>query len=476
MLLVAYGCATPDVEPASSLIGITKQDVEREWGKPSFAFRDSEMGQELIVYRFTEQYYRSTAVFILPIQKDTRVFCYLLKVDKTGVIEDYETPGFLSGVSRHGDCLVSFFGDDMDMSLHLARNYGMVAPLAARARKGDAEAAIVLAEEFGRTDELIALLASLCGSAQRGDGQAQYFVAGLMSEAHWRDLSNDRKAQLKAAGFFPNDVFAYYWYLQADGNDVVEAEARLTEIATDLSESDMSMARGWPFDPLTDFETTPGYRILVSRTPQVTGCPVPFTDHQDSEQMKVLRLEALASLGDVEAAHRIGDIETLKKNASIGNVAAAAILAAQYDDPRYALALVDQGDASVAYDVYLRLPKDERASPGAWKWLCHAANAGIAGARRAVGFWHRGDRQAGISTSTRLNLEKIGVRENDVVAYMWYTLAGPIDSKSASAKIPGHLRQSLSADDIARAEQMVREWKPGDCPSAEHRVPSPDGT
>jgi hypothetical protein len=34
----------------------------------------------------------------------------------------------------------------------------------------------------------------------------------------------------------------------------------------------------------------------------------------------------------------------------------------------------------------------------------------------------------------------------------------------------------MTESDLAQAEQMVRDWKPGDCPSAEHRLGPPSET
>jgi hypothetical protein len=71
--------------------------------------------------------------------------------------------------------------------------------------------------------------------------------------------------------------------------------------------------------------------------------------------------------------------------------------------------------------------------------------------------------------------EDIGVRPDDHVAYMWYTLAGANGSPVAL-----HLREYVARDmtstDITKAEQMTRDWKPGDCPSAEHRLGMPGET
>jgi hypothetical protein len=493
-LLLIGGCAAPNVEPAHTLTGLSKPEVEDVWGTPYFSFHDQD-DRELIVYRFSENYLHTTAIFILPIQEKTRVFCYLLEVDKKGIVTSYETPSLLSPVSLRGNCLASLFSDDWSIALHLARKYDRFDALTARAREGDAAAAILLAHEFGRTYQLeklasegnpdaafamqsikgesssavlTPLLRTLCDAARRDDGHAQLYVGELLTEAHWEHSTEARRAKLRRGGFFPANSIAYFWYRQAARNDVAGAHGRLAELATAMSEDDIAMANRWNFDPLTIWDLSPA--------PGATGCPMPSMDARQRARVLDAKFAALTRLGDAMAAQRLGDTETLARLAAGGDIDAAIILAADYTEPRYALALANSGDEEVGLRVYRRMPKDERATPLGWGWLCHAANAGAAEARRKVGYWHRSDRQDRARREIQAALERMGIARDDSLAYMWYVLADAAAGHADETGIPERLRRNASPADTARARRMADDWRPGDCPSATQRFAPPGGT
>ena len=498
-LLVLGGCArTPSGEPVSSVIGSSKQEVERAWGKPVFSFHDQD-GRERIVYRHTETGLSSTVPFIIPIHEKTSHFCYLLEVDENGIVEDYDAPFVSSFDPMRHLCLAVLFRDDWSMARYLASTYGVLDPLTARAMRGDVAAAVLLAEEYGETYQLLrlaekgnpaaayallgttvedsragptVLLRALCDAAQGDDGGAQLHVAELLSEAHWEQLSDARRAKLRAAGFFPADVVAYFWYRQAARNGAPGAEARLAELAATLSSEDIVMAQRWGFDPLTEWERSPAAKLF---SPSATGCPMPTHDRQDLVRIRHARLEALSDMGDAWAAVALGDTGTLERLANNGDAAAAAIMALEYDNPRYALALAEI-DPEIGLHVYRRLSKEQRASPDGWRWLCQSANAGSADARREVGYWHRTDRRARAPRSIRSALERSGVAPDDAVAYAWYLLAGAADATAGKPRVPERLRRNLSSTDTVRGERLAREWRPGDCPSATRRLAPPGET
>ncbi len=62
-----------------------------------------------------------------------------------------------------------------------------------------------------------------------------------------------------------------------------------------------------------------------------------------------------------------------------------------------------------------------------------------------------------------------GALINSMPVRMWYVLA---DSNGDSNASDGRefVKADMTPEDIVQAEQMVRDWKPGDCPSAEHRL------
>ena len=46
-------------------------------------------------------------------------------------------------------------------------------------------------------------------------------------------------------------------------------------------------------------------------------------------------------------------------------------------------------------------------------------------------------------------------------------------SQARAGLIDGGRRADMTPDEITQAQQMVRDWKPGDCPSAVHRLGPP---
>jgi len=494
--LLVSACVEPDVRPATTLIGKTMQQVQVAWGDPYLEFEDPRSGQRYLLYSFREPYvYYQFMIFP---RHNTRVYCYLLEMTEDGVVKTFNTPSLLSSVSASDDCLVSFFSDDFEMAAHLAEKYRQPSALTYRAFDGDEEAARLIgkksrdypatliafasksdADAGGSLRELsdidvangITALKSLCKNAQQDNGEAQFLVAKLQAEDGWVDLDALRKQLRDGAGFFPSDAVAYYWYRQADRNNVQGAKAKIAQLTAKMDPGDVDMANRWEFDPLTEFESTPNYSKFFG-APGLTECPLPITGEKNKKALIRLRTNARAIAGDPNAARRMGDFDRLRSMAEAGDNRAAAILAADSGDFSYAGTLFERGDEDVAYLVYRRMSRIEGVSVQAWHWLCRAADAGVAEARRDVGYWHRTDRWARADKSTRAELRQAGFEPDDVRAYMWYTLAG--DSEMSSPRIPERLTRNVIPTGVARAQQMAREWKPGACPRAGGPVAPPD--
>jgi TPR repeat protein len=198
-----------------------------------------------------------------------------------------------------------------------------------------------------------------------------------------------------------------------------------------------------------------------------------FTLAQEAGELVFLK--RLAEQGDYQAAYYLfsltGNSEFLERLAEQGNERAiaelyrvAAVTTAQ--DRREALAKsVERGDTKTAYRMYRRNPN----TVNAWRWLCAAANGLHSKAQEKVGYWHR----ASIWSKGQIKLLRdVGVRPDDRIAYMWYTLALTEENSSTLLDIrDNHIAKQLSNSQIVQAEQMLRDWKPGDCPSAEFRLP-----
>ena len=112
-----------------------------------------------------------------------------------------------------------------------------------------------------------------------------------------------------------------------------------------------------------------------------------------------------------------------------------------------------------------------RESSEAWKWYCLAANQGEVWSQVEMGDWHRLRVPGTPSREDFLST----ISPDPRIAYMWYSLAGKGGNR-AGAIYPKELSKKLSKDQLSEADQMVRDWKPGDCPSAEHRLGVPGET
>ena len=64
----------------------------------------------------------------------------------------------------------------------------------------------------------------------------------------------------------------------------------------------------------------------------------------------------------------------------------------------------------------------------------------------------------------RVALRSFGLQADARVAYMWYTLASQNGIADATS-FRGAASAQMNHEEIRQAEQMVRDWKPGQCPS-----------
>jgi TPR repeat protein len=190
-------------------------------------------------------------------------------------------------------------------------------------------------------------------------------------------------------------------------------------------------------------------------------------------------------MGDRSAALTLavefGDSEPARNLAEKGDYEAAHILATEFDDHSYLRRLANEGDYVVAYEQYLnfRGSYEQSEFSAAWNWLCFAANADYSKAQAEVGNWHRStswDDWRGRNEDGLELLRKVGVRPDNQIAYMWYTLAVSTGGESTRHARDYYVAELLTEVEISQAEQMARDWKPEDCPSAEHRLSVPGET
>lgn len=194
-------------------------------------------------------------------------------------------------------------------------------------------------------------------------------------------------------------------------------------------------------------------------------------------------LKALAREGDRQAAKALGlyfnDLSALKALAAENDLDAAMELALDFDDDAVLRALAESGGAAAAFAVYSIRSEGGRGAVythrEAWAFLCLAASRGHGPARNEIAYWHRPDIWSGLSTNRMAELSAVGVRSDNRIAYMWYTLAIIIGDEYA-ADTRGYVAATMTIEKIAEAETMAGVWIPGDCPSAEHRLETPGAT
>jgi len=124
----------------------------------------------------------------------------------------------------------------------------------------------------------------------------------------------------------------------------------------------------------------------------------------------------------------------------------------------------ETGEPESQYEVFLSMRNAYIEPVSAWKWLCKAADLGYENAQIEVAYWHR-ESNWEFAQSDRIEwLHKANIRADDRIAYLWYTLASNGDDKRL--RIRNNLfSETLSKKEIAEAKDLVRNWKPGQCPT-----------
>ncbi len=123
----------------------------------------------------------------------------------------------------------------------------------------------------------------------------------------------------------------------------------------------------------------------------------------------------------------------------------------------------EKGDADAQYLLALSYLQQDRIAE-ALRWICLAANQGHANAQDRLGDVYWGDPWLS------------GDLPHDAVkAYLWYSLAifnferqGGFPFSERSRK---DLARKMTSGQIARAEMLVKEWKPGSCELKSAAVP-----
>ena len=182
----------------------------------------------------------------------------------------------------------------------------------------------------------------------------------------------------------------------------------------------------------------------------------PIADCSEAVWKPDERKEVLTKTADLEARVEHGDTEAAIELAELtGNLAPLEERATE-------------GNPAAAYAYYEHLSRERQTFAEAWRWLCKAASNGYGNAQAEVGRRHN-PKLWFFTRQAQWLQDEVGIQPDNRIAYMWYTLA---DSNGGSAAdgARDQVVPDMTADEITQAEQMVRNWKPGDCPSAEHRL------
>lgn len=184
----------------------------------------------------------------------------------------------------------------------------------------------------------------------------------------------------------------------------------------------------------------------------------------------------LSEMTDIDLRRRMSDVEPLRMLALEGDPIAAITLARWTEDMAPLKALALNGNVYAASRLYDKYSRDSQTIVEAWKYLCVAANNGDGLAQERMGFWFRTTvkRYPNLGELQRI-AEETDIYPDNRIAYMWYTLSDS-NGNSVALRIRGYTVRDMSPGEIAEAEQMVRDWKPGDCPSSEHRLGMPGET
>jgi TPR repeat protein len=123
-----------------------------------------------------------------------------------------------------------------------------------------------------------------------------------------------------------------------------------------------------------------------------------------------------------------------------------------------------EGVAESMYRVYLGMSYEYSDPVAAWKWLCKAADMGHGNAQIEVAYWHRESNWKNAKSLRREWMREAGIKADDRIAYLWYTLAAKDNDKRLRIR-DYTFSEVLSENETAEAKDMVRNWKLGQCPT-----------
>jgi hypothetical protein len=217
------------------------------------------------------------------------------------------------------------------------------------------------------------------------------------------------------------------------------------------------------------YEDRDDYCVLLRFGPDDRLLDYTVKDHREGDnctnefasQLAGTRTRSVDVTAAIELAELRGNLAQLEQLATEGNPPAADALNDVHN-----------------FAYYKHLSSKREMFTKAWGILCKIANDGYGKAQSEVGYWHKSSAWSawkGTANNRLPWLKEIGIEPNNRIAFMWYELA-VLNGDSTAVAGRGYVAADMTAEEIAQAEQMVRDWKPGDCPSAENRLGAPGET
>ena len=122
-----------------------------------------------------------------------------------------------------------------------------------------------------------------------------------------------------------------------------------------------------------------------------------------------------------------------------------------------------KGDPESQYKLFIIMSNEYIEPISAGEWLCKAANKGHNKAQKEVGFWYKESVWNIAKPERKAWLQKAGIHANNKVAYIWYTIAAKEDPDRLRT-INDQFLEKLSDGELAEAKEIIRNWRPGECP------------
>ena len=134
----------------------------------------------------------------------------------------------------------------------------------------------------------------------------------------------------------------------------------------------------------------------------------------------------------------------------------------KYGGAKGVLASDKTSSGETMYKNYLSISMKYQSPSAAWRWLCRAADLGYSKAQSEVAYWHHSNAWKYVKPKRLSWLKEAGIRQNNKISYLWYTLAASDDDHDLQTR-DKLFSGIFSTDDISVAKEMIDNWNVGQC-------------